>query len=274
MNKTDSQLLVASVGLAGAVFAIDVILPLGVAAGIPYVGLVLVGWWFSTTRPILVLACVGTALTLVGYWISPEGGTEWIVALNRALAIFVIWTTAIILRLAKISSLRDLQATEHKYTDLVNNAPIGIVEVTPEGKFFSVNPAFAEMLGYETPEEIINTITDIQGQLYVSPEKRAKVVESLQGEGRSIIEYSELYRKDGSTIWISENAGTIRDDEGNIIRHESFVRDVTERKKQEEELKENARFLEQASELAKIGFWVCDHKDFSYPFWSRGMDKI
>ena len=83
--------------IAAGILAIDLSLPLGVAGGVPYVALVLVGWWFPRRRHIVYLALLATTLTFVGYAFSPSAGTLWVVLTNRFLALFAIWVTAILL---------------------------------------------------------------------------------------------------------------------------------------------------------------------------------
>ncbi len=87
--------------LAVAIFLLDLSLPLGVAGGVPYVALVLLGWWSSKPRYIVLFATVSTVLTVTGYYHSPEGGIHWIVLTNRLLAFFAIWVTAALLVIVK-----------------------------------------------------------------------------------------------------------------------------------------------------------------------------
>jgi PAS domain S-box-containing protein len=70
----------------------------------------------------------------------------------------------------------------------------------------SANPATARIYGYSSPEELIRTVRDIGQQLYVNPERRAEFLRLM--EERDTVEgfESQVYRKDGSIIWISENA--------------------------------------------------------------------
>jgi hypothetical protein len=68
------MLIGITVAIAMATFAFDLSLPLGVAGGVPYVALVLMGVWFQRARDIYILAVLGSALTIVGYLTSPSGG--------------------------------------------------------------------------------------------------------------------------------------------------------------------------------------------------------
>jgi signal transduction histidine kinase len=83
--------------LGGAIFALDLSLPLGVAAGTPYVAVVLTGWWAGDRRQIYLLAMICSALMVAGFYFSPPGGIVWVVLANRGLALFSIWITAVLL---------------------------------------------------------------------------------------------------------------------------------------------------------------------------------
>ncbi|MBT3558404.1 MAG: PAS domain S-box protein [Rhodospirillales bacterium] len=274
MKEIAPKLYAVSVTVAALILIFDLYTPLGVAAGVPYVGLVLLGWWFPTDRSIIVLAVVGTVLTIVGYAMSPSGGIEWFVAFNRGLAIAVIWTTAIILKVAKANSQAEVLKNEQKFSTLIENAPIGITEVSLDGKFLSANPALAEMLGYDSPLDLMTCITDIENQLYVNPDARTEVIQSLRSKGRTITPYTELYRKDGSTIWVSEDAEIVENENGVAVRYQAFVKDDTERRNLEETQLELSTFISQAATLGKIGFWICEHENFTYPYWSDELAAI
>ncbi len=94
----------AAVMLSLVIFTIDLAIPLGVAAGVPYIAVVLTAWWIPSWRGAFVLASVSTAFIVIGYLYSQEAGVPWMVAANRALAVFAIWTTAVLLLLAKRSA--------------------------------------------------------------------------------------------------------------------------------------------------------------------------
>ncbi len=90
------RFFIIGVFIAIAVFNLDLLLPLGVADGVLYVALVLIGLRTRSEKFILWSAILGTALTLIGFYLSPEGGVLWKVLANRALSIFILWLTAIL----------------------------------------------------------------------------------------------------------------------------------------------------------------------------------
>ena len=94
MSHVPIKLVVLISALAGAIFLFDLSLPLGVAGGVPYVVLVLIGLWFPEGRAVLWLAAIGSVLTIAGYFLSAPAGIHWMVLTNRGLALFAIWATA------------------------------------------------------------------------------------------------------------------------------------------------------------------------------------
>lgn len=107
-----------------------------------------------------------------------------------------------------------LRQAEKKYRSIFENAVEGIFQTTSEGRFISANPALARIYGYESPDELITNINDIGQQLYVKPSRHAQFI-SLMQEYDVVSEFeSQVYRQDGSTIWILENARAVRDANG------------------------------------------------------------
>ena len=131
--------------------------------------------------------------------------------------------------------IRERELAEEKYSKIVENAIDGIFQSTPDGRFLSVNPAMARMYGYGSPEEMLDSITDISAQIYVEADARDSLHSRL-AKGEQIPGFESLeYRKDGSTLWTSTNIQSIRDEDGNILYYEGTVEDITPRKKVEAE---------------------------------------
>jgi len=122
---------------------------------------------------------------------------------------------------------------EEKYRKLFEGAIEGIFQSTPDGKYLSVNPAHARMCGFDTPDELILTVNNIGTELYASEEVREEFKRLIAENG--VVESMEyqLRRRDGSTIWVSENARSVRDEKGKIVRYEGTIEDVTARKRAE-----------------------------------------
>jgi len=96
-NLTNKQIILICTAFAAAIFVVDIAsLPLGVAAGVAYVAVVLVALWLSQWKSVLIVAGGVSILTIVGYLLSEPGGIPWIVVTNRLLALAAIWLTALV----------------------------------------------------------------------------------------------------------------------------------------------------------------------------------
>ncbi|MEG4498883.1 ATP-binding protein [Microcoleus sp. F10-C6] len=131
---------------------------------------------------------------------------------------------------------KQLQAAEAKYRSIFKNSIHGIFQITPDGEYLSANPALAEIYGYNSTDELIGKLTNINQQVYIEPNRREEFVKII-GDRGSIADFeSQVYRRDGSIIWISENARAICDENGNILYYEGTVEDITEYKRAEQEI--------------------------------------
>jgi len=122
---------------------------------------------------------------------------------------------------------------ERKYRDIFDNAVEGIFQTTPEGGFITVNPALARMLGYESAEELIRERRDIGLQGYVDPKGREEFRQLLETQDTVAQFEHQVYRRDRTKIWISENVRAVRDASGKLLYYEGTVEDITERKRAE-----------------------------------------
>jgi PAS domain S-box-containing protein len=128
----------------------------------------------------------------------------------------------------------------------------GLFQSTNEGRYLSANPALARIYGYDSPEELMSTITDIERQLYVDAQRRAEFVRCMR-EMDSVHQFeSQVYRKDRSIIWISESARAVRDAEGRLLYFEGVVEEISRRKHAEEALLETNAQLEAAVQGLQI----------------------
>ena len=142
-----------------------------------------------------------------------------------------------------------LRQTEEKYRSIFENAVDGIFQSTPEGRFLSVNPAMAQMYGYTSPEEMIRSVTDIAGQLYVYPEQQYMLWQHLQSEGVVRAFETQVRRKDGSVFCTSETLRVARDAQGNALYYEGIIEDITGRKRLGDQLRQ-AQKMEVVGRLA------------------------
>ncbi len=188
-NKT---LFIVQGFLAALIFIADLKMELGVAAGVPYICLVLVALWSKKKRLIWIAAVLATVLTLIGYWFSPVGGEPWKVLTNRLLALFAIWVAAFIGYLFKkneialqqinekleaqvetrthqlkstneylkleiqenIKTREKLEQLNTQNSTILKTAGVGIYGLDINGKTTFCNPSGAAMVGFEVDEMV------------------------------------------------------------------------------------------------------------------------
>ncbi len=152
-----------------------------------------------------------------------------------------------------VREVEELRQAAARYRGIVENAVEGIFQTTPDGHYLHVNPALARIYGYEDGAELARELVDIGGQLYVDPARREEFARLLQAQSSVSSFESQVYRRDGSIIWISESARAVRDAAGTLLHYEGIVEDVTERKRAEAALRE-AKAAAEAAAQAKTDF--------------------
>jgi diguanylate cyclase (GGDEF)-like protein/PAS domain S-box-containing protein len=135
---------------------------------------------------------------------------------------------------------RALSEAEHRYRSIFENANEGIFQTTADGHYLEVNPALAAIYGYDSPAELITALDDIAMQLYVDPGRRREFTEQLK-QNHTVVNFeSQVFRKDRTIIWISENAHVVHDADGRVLYYEGTVEDITTRKGYEQRIAHQA----------------------------------
>lgn len=125
---------------------------------------------------------------------------------------------------------------EKEFRNLVENAVVGIYKSTPDGKLLMANPALAQMLGYQSPQELVSSITDLATQVYVNPAHRENFKRMVAEQGAVQNFIAPLKRKDGKVIWAAISGKAVYGPGGEPLHYEGFVLDITARKMAEEML--------------------------------------
>jgi len=140
-----------------------------------------------------------------------------------------------------------LRKSEEKYRNLFEES-IDVVFITnPEGQILDINTAGMELFGYPSKQELLKA--DIARDLYYDPLDRERFEQALKRQG-FVRDYEvTLKRKDGKKITVVETTTAVRDEAGTIVAYRGIMRDTTERKKLEEELRQSQK-LESIGTLA------------------------
>jgi two-component system, cell cycle sensor histidine kinase and response regulator CckA len=183
----------------------------------------------------------------------------------------------LILRILPVSRMyqaeRALRESEEKYRKIFENVVTGIAQVTPNGHYLSINPAFARMHGCESPEEMIRSIADAVYQPYVRPEEQKKLISLIDAQGYVEGFEAERYRTDGGRFWVLMDARAVRDAEGKPLYYEVTIQDITSRKKAEEALRKSEEQYRRIVETTAEGICVVD-QDRSITYVNRRCSEM
>ncbi|MDD2816451.1 MAG: adenylate/guanylate cyclase domain-containing protein [Thiotrichaceae bacterium] len=133
---------------------------------------------------------------------------------------------------------RALMEAEKRYRSIFENTLEGIFQTTPDGHYLNANPSLVNIYGYSCTLELMQSLNDIGLQLYIQEGRREEFLKIMDRQGYVADFESQVKRKDGKIIWISENARAVKGEDGNVLYFEGTVEDISERKKAEVELQQ------------------------------------
>ncbi|TXT30510.1 MAG: diguanylate cyclase/phosphodiesterase with PAS/PAC sensor(s) [Rhodocyclaceae bacterium] len=153
---------------------------------------------------------------------------------------------------ARRATLEALEAAELRYRNIFEHASEGIFQSTRDGRYLAANPALARLYGYDSPQALMADLADIERLLYVLPDRRVDFLTLIERDGEVLNFESEVYRRDGSRIWISENAHAVLGTKGEFICYEGTVQDISERKRTEAHLQLMAMVFSNSNEAIMV----------------------
>lgn len=230
--------------LAGAILFTDLSIPLGVAAGVPYVLVMVLASMSRSSTRVLFWAGFCSFLTIVGYYSSPLGSDLWKVLTNRMLALLAIWSIVglyfyFAANKERLKQLEEEIGRENKLSHLglvAKYARDAVIITDKDGLITWVNSSFVDISGY--------TLEEVQGE---KPSKFLQGNETSLSEIQKISEHlkrgeqvdSELlnYHKDGSKYWIDISISPVFKD-GKVDKFIAVERDITYKKGLEQNIRE------------------------------------
>jgi PAS domain S-box-containing protein len=196
------------------------------------------------------------------------GLTFRIITANRTVRVVEVFSarTSFKGKLAIIGTLMDvterqeaekaLRRAEEKYRGIFDSAVEGIFQSLPEGAYTSVNPALAKMLGYSGPKAAIDEIGDCGRKHFSDPKDWEEYVFLMEHSGFVEDFETRFQKKDGTGIWVSISARSVSDENGDAVRYEGMVEDITRRKQTEDALRESEEryrtFIDSTSDIATL----------------------
>ena len=123
-----------------------------------------------------------------------------------------------------------LQQAEKKYRSIFENSLAGIFQIREDGRIFNVNPALANTLLFDTPDELLTAMPYFMQSVFIDQASNEQYQEALNDLDRVIRFETRVYRKDKEMIWVSISARAARDPKGQVLFYEGSLMDITERK--------------------------------------------
>lgn len=140
-------------------------------------------------------------------------------------------------------AVKTIRERADKFQSIFENSTMGIFQSSLDGRFLVVNPAFAKIFGYESPQDLIESIQSIDSQFYRISEQRGKILSAIENKTGMARFEAELLRKNGTIITCSLSIRAIRDRNGSITHLDGFIEDVTEATLWKREIQERTEHL-------------------------------
>ncbi len=172
---------------------------------------------------------------------------------------FVLWRVVAArrerLRLEALvaSRTRQLRQGEELFRSIFEHATEGIFQSSLDGRNLRANPAMARLCGYADPAQMQRELADAARQFYVDPARRQEINAAVACDGAAVGWESEIRRRDGSTVWISESVCTVVDPASGQTVYQGSIVDVTARREMQA-AQEQARLAAEAANAAKSVF--------------------
>ena len=172
---------------------------------------------------------------------SPNTFGDWLVLFAFGLA--AGFTVFICYAQASAEAARRL--AESKYRMIFEDAITGIYETTLDGRYAAANPKLAEMFGYQSSGEMMREAENLNRRFYVEPGRREEFTRLVEERGSVAGFESEIYRRGGGKIWITENSVAVRDRHGELIGFQGTTIEITDRKRAVDALEKAREELEE-----------------------------
>jgi len=157
---------------------------------------------------------------------------------------------------AKASAMRKHGGKRGVDTGFFDRVPIGLYRTTPSGEIIDVNCALLEMLGYSDKQALLAEVAE---SVYADRKTRNLWMTEMRVKGTVSEFESQWRRRDGTPIWVEENAHAVLDAEGGILHYEGSAQDISLRRSIQERLREERTRFEQLFQASPEAIVLCDN---------------
>jgi len=232
-TNTNTRIVLFCIALAAGIFVIDATsLPLGVAAGVAYVAVVLISLWLPRWQHSFIVAGGVSILTILGFLLSEPAGIPWMVVANRLLALSAIWLTAIAgswLVHSKRKKAEDALRMQKSFSDtLFETSPAVVLLLDPNGRITGINPYLEQVSGYSV-EEVLGKYWFEAFNQQDDQAADPGFLHEFSGEAADTHATKAIISKHGEQRQIEWRGTTLSDAAGKVVGYLNVGHDVTER---------------------------------------------
>src|SRR5216683_8001064 len=166
-----------------------------------------------------------------------------------------------------------LRNSEERWRSVFENSAIGVALTDLNGHFMAANPVYQKMVGYTEEELRALSFVDITHEDY-RESNWALATELLEGKRQQFQIEKQYLRKDGSSIWVSNNVSLVPGTERVPRFIMALSEDITQRKRAEEALQRSEGYLAEAQKLTHTGSWATQIPQTETVHWSKEMYRM
>ena len=152
-----------------------------------------------------------------------------------------------------------LEDCEECWRVTFEQAAVGMSHCDLQCRFLRVNQTFCKLLGYNQEELLTRTFQDITYSEDLSI-NLYRLGSLLAGEIENYSIDNRYIRKDGTTIWVNQTLSVARDPTGNPQHLVAVIKDISQRKLAENELRGKEALLEAMTGASPLAFYVVDEQ--------------
>jgi two-component system sensor kinase FixL len=169
----------------------------------------------------------------------------------------------------QVRAEESLRQSEEQFRGIFENAVLGLYRTTPDGRILMANPSLVHMLGYSSFEDI--AMWNLEKEGYQPGYSRREFRERIESQGQLVGFESAWTKRDGTALFVRENARVVRDPQGKTLYYEGTVEDITEKKRTEKNLRELREIINRSPVL--VFLWRVVPGQWPVEFVSENVER-